>query len=369
MRATARVTPLRDIIKHLGMRIQHGVHKSHGRLADREPLLVNPSQDGCKHRRSSRGTANKRRHALVEDHDVVRDGCDVRVRAPNPVVDAAVLREAAVVDALVERVPGIGAGEVVLDGLLLVVCALVDVAEPAARGERGHGDFFVLAGVGAEGEVAPADGGEVGTGGREVRGEDFPFRPEALSGGGIAIPAFDAGVAGCDDDGDTLQAEFHPLGALAALVRDGEVSLGAAVRDGENLGGLVDAALELAFVAAVGGIGVRRVQRGDLAAVGSIDSIQKGVQKATEVVVCCVIWIICLKENGVLRPDDRIRDLKVQVGFGPCIGHAGWGLSAVDGLQDGMSALGNLPGRVSHDRTQQELTYCANVEKNRLRSS
>jgi hypothetical protein len=44
--------------------------------------------------------------------------------------------------------------------------------------------------------------------------------------------------------------------------------------------------------------------------------------------------------------------LKVQVGFWPCVGHAGGGLSTIDGLQDGMSALGNLPRRVSADRTQ-----------------
>jgi hypothetical protein len=42
---------------------------------------------------------------------------------------------------------------------------------------------------------------------------------------------------------------------------------------------LVDAALELAFVAAVGGIRVGRVQRGDLIAVGSIDGVKKVIDE------------------------------------------------------------------------------------------
>jgi hypothetical protein len=64
------------------------------------------------------------------------------------------------------------------------------------------------------------------------------------------------------------------------------------------------------------------------------------------------ITYIGLEEDGVLWPDDRVRDLKVQVGFWPCVGHGGWGCSAVNGLQDGMSALGNLPRRVSGETTQ-----------------
>jgi hypothetical protein len=45
-----------------------------------------------------------------------------------------------------------------------------------------------------------------------------------------------------------LEAEFHELVALTFGVADGEVGFGLAVGCTDHVGGLVDSALELAFV-------------------------------------------------------------------------------------------------------------------------
>ena len=344
--ATAVLT-LDDIVKHLGMLVQHGVNEANGGLALGDPLLVDPVQQGREHRSRGRSSRHESGQTTAEDDDVVRDSGDVRVRTTDTVVDTTVSREAAVVDALVVLVARVVLGEVVRDGLVLVVRALVDVAEATAGGELGDGFFGVGRGVRTGGQVGASGGGEVGAGGREVGRVDLVVVAETVAGTGAAAAACNAGVTRRDDHGDTLHAELHELGTLATLVRDGEFGLRATVRDGDHVRGLVGAAharlvVPAGHVVRVHGVDV--VLAGwVLVAVRAIDGVQEGVEEAGRRVVVGVDGIVGLEENRVLRPDQRVRDLEVEVGFSSGLEGAVHGsTSTVHGPEFGVCARGNL---------------------------
>lgn len=77
----------------------------------------------------------------------------------------------------------------------------------------------------------------------------------AESDGGVSNARIPAG----EEEGDSLKPELEVFVALAFLVGDRNVGFLAAVRDGEDVCRLVDAALELALVAVWSWIGVGRV--------------------------------------------------------------------------------------------------------------
>jgi hypothetical protein len=93
------------------------------------------------------------------------------------------------------------------------------------------------------------------------------------------------------------------------------------------------------------GIRVRRVERGVttiVAAVGAIDSVQEVVQEAFVGVVVLIDRVIGLEEDGVLRIDDRVRDLEVEVRLSAGFVNTDRGHSSVDGFKLWMSANRNL---------------------------
>lgn len=124
---------------------------------------------------------------------------------------------------------------------------------------------------------------------------------------------------------------------------NGETGFPPAVGDGDHVGGLVHPALELTLVAALSRVGVGWVQRGNLAAVGAVDGVEEVVQEAFVGVVVLVDGVVGLVEDGVLGPDERVRDLEVQVGFRARAEDVGWGFGAVDSAEDGVSAVGDFP--------------------------
>jgi hypothetical protein len=78
--------------------------------------------------------------------------------------------------------------------------------------------------------------------------EDCAFWTQAAVSFRVAGEGGYAVVAGSCEDRVALEAEFHELVALTFGVADGEVGFGLAVGCTDHVGGLVDSALELAFV-------------------------------------------------------------------------------------------------------------------------
>lgn len=91
------------------------------------------------------------------------------------------------------------------------------------------------------------------------------------------------------DHRDTLQCQLHDFAALATQVRGRQIDLATAVRDGNNIAGLVQAALAFALVAGlvvmVGVDGVATLRAGAIArlperrvrAVGAVEGVVEGI--------------------------------------------------------------------------------------------
>ena len=104
------------------------------------------------------------------------------------------------------------------------------------------------------------------------------------------------------------------------LIGGGEVGFLAAIGDGNDVGGFVDAAFKGAFITAssrvrVGGVewGVPGFTVGGEGAVGAVDGVEEVVEEAFEGVVGLVDGVIGLEEDGVLGVNDWVGDLEVEV--------------------------------------------------------
>ena len=104
------------------------------------------------------------------------------------------------------------------------------------------------------------------------------------------------------------------------LVGGGEVGFLAAVGNGDDVRGSVDAAFEGAFEAARGGIRVRRVKWGvsgfavgGEGAVGAVDGVEEVVEEAFVGVVGFVDGVVGLEKDRVLWVDDWVGDLEVEI--------------------------------------------------------
>lgn len=116
-----------------------------------------------------------------------------------------------------------------------------------------------------------------------------------------------------------MHAELHDLAALALLVVGGQVVFLLAVGDGDDVGGLVDAALELALVAE--GIwvrvnwvyvGVSSLAKRRIGAVRAIDGVEEGVEEtAAAFETGGVEDVVCLVEYAVLWVDDGVWRMSV----------------------------------------------------------
>lgn len=121
--------------------------------------------------------------------------------------------------------------------------------------------------------------------------------------------------------GGTLETEFHEFVALALLVVAGELVFLLTVGDGDDVCGFVDAALEVTFVSAGRGIGIRGVDAGEVAgfveggvgAVGAVDSVEEGVEDAEILGTRCVDVVVGLKELNGLRVDEGVGEFEVEV--------------------------------------------------------
>lgn len=120
-----------------------------------------------------------------------------------------------------------------------------------------------------------------------------------------------------------METEFHKLIALALLVVAGQLAFLLAVGDGDDICGLVDTALEVAFVSAACGVGIHGVNAGEVAGfveggvgtVGAVDGVEKGVEDAEVLAVVGVDVVVGLEELDGLRIDKGVGEFEVEIGF------------------------------------------------------
>ena len=87
---------------------------------------------------------------------------------------------------------------------------------------------------------------------------------------------------------------------------------------------------------------VTSLAKGGISAVGAINSVKEGVKKAlAELLAGGIIDIVCLEEDAVLWIDDWVGNLEVKIGL--AAGSCHRGCTAIDALEDGFSACGNVP--------------------------
>ena len=284
---------------------QSRVDKPKRALAYGNTLLVNQRQHGAPERRAEAGAANGPPLASPQDDLILAHRRHVREAPAAVVVDLVDPRdvvEAAVDDDLVvgaEGQRGLHLVVVGLDRVPLVVGHPPDVAEAAAAGELGRRDFFEDLPLDRRGRrVRPPQlcaancediGASLGEGWRENGSNVGVCWPTDA-----AVFRPDAGVAGRKNDGDALQAQLHIFVALAVLVAVGEQIFYGAVRDGDDVGRGVYAALEVALVPdwrrefGVRVYGVRaylvrtvaRLAKGTVGAVATIESVEEGLAES-----------------------------------------------------------------------------------------
>ena len=259
-------------------------------------------------------------------------------------------------------------GQEVVDSSLLISGLRIDVGESTTGWEAGDGDFSVLGDISTLGEEGGSCASDVWACNGEIRREDLVSGTQA---GGV-VAASDTRVSRGDDDGNTLESELHPFVALALLVVGREVRLLLSVRDGDDVGGLVHTALELTlessrvgiWVAGVKSWGVTSLAEGGKCAVTAVDAVEEVVEETGEVIVGLVEIIIGLEQNGVLRIDDGVGELEVQVRFSSSGVNGNWGGSTIDTVQDGLGALRNVGGEFGEEAVQVLLGVGVGLLKN-----
>lgn len=210
--AQALVT-LGDVVEDLRVLIDGRVDEAEGLLAGGDALLVDAREDGSDEGRRLGCATRGLVAALDDESSVVTNGGEIGVAAAGAVVDAAGLGNLAVAGG-VGLVPGVVLAEVVRDGRLLVVGRFVDVAEAAARRERGGDNLGLLVGDGAAlGDGGGADHGKVGAAAGVVGDENVLLLAQA---GTAAVG--NAVVAAGDEERDTLKTELHELVALTLTI-------------------------------------------------------------------------------------------------------------------------------------------------------
>jgi len=148
-------------VQDLRVRVQSWVNKSNGRLPCKQPLLVNPGEDGRESRRSRGCAANKRRRAFVEDDDIVADCREVRISTPEPVVDAAIRAKAVVAHTGVVGIWWVTGRKVRGHGALLIARDWVNIREPTTGREASDSDFRICIDIRSWGEECGAKSGEI----------------------------------------------------------------------------------------------------------------------------------------------------------------------------------------------------------------
>ena len=220
---------------------------------------------------------------------------------------------------IVKRIRRGAVGKVGVDCVSLVVGLRKDVRETAAGSERSRGRLWGLARCAACGEDSGADSCDIWTVDRRLCGK------EGVVSGADPVTRRHATIACRDDDGNSLQAKFHPLVALSELVVDWETVLVDAVRDRNHIRRRIGSTLLRLIISAWIWVWIGCVNRWVIAGliecgigtIRAVDAIEEGVEDAFDFArACCfVIKVIDLKEHDFVGVYKRIYDLKIKVGL------------------------------------------------------
>lgn len=120
VRPASRIRAIGDVVQHLGMRVQHRIDETNRTLADPQPRLDDPVDDGREDGRGGRGAALEREVSANVDGDVVAV-CGYVWDAPAVAVVQAAAAAAVVLAVGVVRVRRVVVGEERGDGGFLVV--------------------------------------------------------------------------------------------------------------------------------------------------------------------------------------------------------------------------------------------------------
>lgn len=352
---------------------QNLVHEADRGLVRRKTVLIHQSQDCAPNRRGQTSSADRIPAALGVQDEVIADGADVGVSSSANVVDAithiAKVRSRCLIPSEVEcdlvKIISNGAG---LPRRRVEVVAETTTGREACSGALGECCRAVAHGV----ELRAADREHVWACSVRVWVKDGALRARTTrSVAKVALIAPHAVVARGHDDRGALQAQLHDLVALALKVVCGQIALAATIRYGDDVGGLVDAALQLALVAvgvrvgwveAFRGSAVAGLAVGAVGAVAAVDGVEESVVE-TEVgrvegrLVDLVVLIVGLEENRALRPDEGPRCHEVEVRLHTSIIFINAGLfdgthRAINESVFGVRAVGDIRVESAEERVQ-----------------
>lgn len=267
------------------------MYKTQGCLARSNTLLIDQRQDRTPDRSRQRSPAHQPPRAVRVDNLSISHSAHVWIRAAaeiehttRSVAEITVRDEVAVT---LEAQATTFLLKIGRHRISLITRPGKDIREATAARETLRGDFVQRLARRRRRSIAESvplrtpNGEHVRTRAGEVNRED-------LARFAVADISADAGVARGHHDGGALERELHPFVALPLHVVVWPSVLAGPVGDGNDVCGLVDAALERACVAARVEVGIRWVEAfgggavaglavGAVGAVAAVDGIEEGL--------------------------------------------------------------------------------------------
>lgn len=261
-------------------------------LAGSNALFIDQRQDRAPNRGRQRSSAHEPPRAVRINNLSISHSAHIRIRASAEIEDTAGgVTEITIGDEVIVPVKTQAISHLLKvgrDSISLIARDGEDIGESTTARETQSGNFVErLArcrrrGI-AEGiPLRAANGENVGARAGEVDREDLP-------GLAVAEVLANTGVAGGHDDGGALESELHPFVALSFYVVVRPSGLVCPVGDGDDVCGLVHAALKLARVAAGVEVWIRWVETfglgaiaglaiGAVGAIAAVDGIKEGLR-------------------------------------------------------------------------------------------
>lgn len=240
------------------------VDETEGAFASSNTLLVDESQDRGEDWRRQGCSAYEPPRPIGIDHLTISDCGYIGISTSTVVVDTSSDRaEITIFNIVVVSIEAevlLDLVEVAGDSITLVIWDAKDVREAATAGESVGGNLMKL---GAWFErnrgvkfvpLRAADREDVWARAGEIDLEDLALVTVAsVSGSDVGA---DTRITRRHDDGSALESKLHPFIALSLKVEIGQGSLIGTIGDGDNVGWLIDTALQLTLVSTRMGVRV-----------------------------------------------------------------------------------------------------------------
>jgi hypothetical protein len=333
----ARAVANSDVRENIRVLVKHGVDEADGRLASLKAVHVDAGENGTEHGRGGGGTAATVSITTLDDRDEVAKRSNVGECTTLAVVDTPVGTGRLVQRSGVRLEVELVVGQVALDDILLVFRRREDVGE-AGAGAEARGSNLLTSRLDELGRTNADDPWAVAD---TARSEDVVRQTSAVT--------LNTEVSRGVENGNTAHAELQPLGTLTTVVVDRLIVLNGAVRDGDDVGGLVDAA-HLGLVVAIG-MGVRivrvvllaiaRLAERSRVAVAAVQGIEESVEFTPRLLeMGLVVHVIHLVVDNLLGIDDGEDNVHVKHGLA-ATKFLGFAYSTIDVLLHRVSAIGN----------------------------